>query len=285
MSKRALILGLLVALVLALAAVACGGDDDDEGATGGETATETGTTAPSFSTLEEGVLTVGSDIPFPPFEFREGGELTGFDIELVEEIAGRLNLTTDFRDTAFDTIFTQLAAGRYDLVASATTITPEREEQVNFTIPYYRAQQSLTINSERTPDIQSVDDLGDGHTVAVQTGTTGEAWARENLAPQGVEVRSFPEAPATYTALEGGNVTGVIFDEPASVEEASRRPSLEVVDVIDTDEDYGFAVDPQNEELLDAVNQALQAMIDDGTYQQIYDKYFPDAPAGSVAGS
>ncbi|MBD0338155.1 MAG: basic amino acid ABC transporter substrate-binding protein [Thermoleophilia bacterium] len=284
MSKRTLILGLLVALVLVLAAVACGGDDDED-ATGGETATETGTTAPSFNTLEEGALTVGSDIPFAPFEFREGGELTGFDVELVEEIAGRLNLTTDWRDTAFDTIFTQLAAGRYDLVASATTITPEREEQVNFTIPYYRAQQSLTVNSERTPDIQSVDDLGAGHTVAVQTGTTGEAWARENLEPNGVEVRSFPDAPDTYTALEGGNVTGVIFDEPASADEASKRPSLELVEVIDTDEDYGFAVDPQNEELLDAVNAALQAMIDDGTYQQIYDKYFPDAPAGSVAES
>ena len=282
MSKRTLILGLLVALVLAFAAVACGGDDD-EGATEGETATETA--GPSFSTLEEGVLTVGSDIPFPPFEFREGGELTGYDVELVEEIASRLNLTTDWRDTAFDTIFTQLAAGRYDLVASATTITPEREEQVNFTTPYYRAQQSLTINSEETPDIQSTEDLGEGDSVAVQTGTTGEAWARENLAPNGVQVRSFPEAPDTYTALEAGNVTGVIFDEPASIAEAENRPALEVVEAIDTDEEYGFGVDPQNEELLDAINGVLQEMIDDGTYQQIYDKYFPDAPAGSVAGS
>jgi polar amino acid transport system substrate-binding protein len=170
-------------------------------------------------------------------------------------------------------------------VASATTITPEREEQVNFTDPYYRAQQSLTVNTEQTPDIQSVDDLGEGHTVAVQTGTTGEQWARDNLAPNGVEVRSFPEAPDTYTALEGGNVTGVIFDEPASIEEASKRPSLEVVEAIDTDEDYGFGVDPQNQELLDAINGVLQEMIDDGTYQQIYDKYFPDAPAGSVAES
>jgi ABC-type amino acid transport substrate-binding protein len=282
-SKRTLILGLVVAFVLAFAAAACGGDDEE--GTPGDTATETTETAPSFSTIEEGVLTVGSDIPFAPFEFREGGELTGFDVELVEEIAKRLNLTTDWRDTAFDTIFTQLAAGRYDVVASATTITPEREEQVNFTVPYYRAQQSLTVNTERTPDIQSVDDLGEGHTVAVQTGTTGEAWAQENLAPNGVEVRSFPEAPDTYTALEGGNVTGVIFDEPASVAEAEKRPALEVVEVIDTDEDYGFAVDPQNEELLAAIDEALQAMIDDGTYQQIYDKWFPDAPAGSVAGS
>lgn len=283
MSKRTLILGLLAALVLVLGVAACGGDDDEE--TPGGTATETAGTTPSFSTLEDGVLTVGSDIPFEPFEFREGGELTGFDVELVEEIASRLELTTDWRDTAFETIFTQLAAGRYDLVASATTITPERAEQVNFTNPYYRAQQSLTVNTERTPDIQSVDDLGEGHTVAVQAGTTGEAWARENLAPNGVEVRSFPEAPDTYTALEGGNVTGVIFDEPASVAEAVRRPSLEVVEAIDTDEDYGFGVDPQNEELLDAINAALQEMIDDGTYQQIYDTWFPDAPAGSVAES
>jgi ABC-type amino acid transport substrate-binding protein len=282
-SKRTLILGLLVALVLAFAAVACGGDDDEE-ADGGETTAATETAGPSFSTLEEGVLTVGSDIPFAPFEFREGGELTGFDVEVVEEIASRLNLTTDWRDTAFDTIFTQLAAGRYDVVASATTITPEREEQVNFTIPYYRAQQSLTVNTEETPDIQSVDDLGEGHAVAVQTGTTGEAWARENLEPNGVQVRSFPEAPDTYTALEAGQVTGVIFDEPASVAEATKRPALEVVEAIDTDEDYGFGVDPQNEELLDAIDEALQAMIDDGTYQQIYDSYFPDAPAGSVAG-
>jgi polar amino acid transport system substrate-binding protein len=268
--------------VLILAA-ACGGDDDE--ATPGGTATETATTAPSFSTREEGMLTVGSDIPFPPFEFREGGQLTGFDVELVEEIASRLNLQTDWRDTAFDTIFTQLAAGRFDVVASATTITPEREEQVNFTSPYYRAQQSLTVNSEQTPDIQSVDDLGEGDTVAVQTGTTGEAWARDNLAPNGVEVRSFQDAPDTYTALEAGNVTGVIFDEPASVAEAEKRPSLEVVEAIDTDEDYGLGVDPQNEELLAAIDEALQAMIDDGTYQQIYDKWFPDAPAGSVAGS
>ena len=283
MSRRTLILGLVAALVLVLGVAACGGDDDE--ATPGGTATETGATTPSFTTREEGVLTVGSDIPFPPFEFREGGQLTGFDVELVEEIAGRLNLTTDWRDTPFDTIFTQLAAGRFDLVASATTITPEREEQVNFTSPYYRAQQSLTVNSEQTPDIQSVDDLGEGHTVAVQTGTTGEAWARENLAPNGVEVRSFPDAPDTYTALEAGDVTGVIFDEPASVAEAEKRPALELVEVIDTDEDYGFGVDPQNEELLAAVDAALQAMIDDGTYEQIYDKWFPDAPAGSVAGS
>jgi polar amino acid transport system substrate-binding protein len=261
-------------VALAMVAASCGGDEPaiDAGGDG------------QVATITPGVLTVGSDIPFPPFEFREGGDLTGFDVELVEEIASRLELTVEWLDTPFDTIFTQLAGGQFDMVASATTITPEREQQVAFTISYYFAQQALSINAEETPDIDSVDDLGEGDSVAVQTGTTGEDYARETLEPNGVEVVSFPEAPDTYTALEAGRVTGVIFDEPSAVEEAERRPSLEVVEAIDTDEEYGFPVDPSNAELLDAANEALQAMIDDGTYQSIYDTWFPDAPAGSVAG-
>lgn len=240
-------------------------------------------TEPALTTVKEGVLTVGSDIPFPPFEFRRGGELTGFDIELAEEIARRLNLTAEFVDTDFDTIFTQLQAGRWDMVASATTVTPEREEQVDFSIPYYRAQQALTVNTEETPNIQSSDDLGRGDVVAVQRGTTGESYVRENFRPRGVEVRSFPEAPATYIALEAGDVTAVLLDEPSAAEEVKTRPSLEVVETIDTDEEYGFGINPQNKALLREVNRVLQQMIDDGTYTRIYEKWFPDAPAGNIA--
>jgi polar amino acid transport system substrate-binding protein len=119
-----------------------------------------------------------------------------------------------------------------------------------------------------------VDDLGDGDVVAVESGTTGEAWAEENLAPNGVEVRAFPEAPDTYTALEAGEVDGVIFDESSAIPEASER-DLEVAEAIDTGETYGIAVNPGNTELLDAIDGALQEMIDDGTYDQIYDG-FPD---------
>jgi polar amino acid transport system substrate-binding protein len=272
---------LLLALV-ALTLAGCGGDDgEDEAAT---TGTETTGEAASFETVEEGVLTVGSDIPFPPFEFREGDDLTGFDIELVEEIASRLGLeSVEWVPTAFETIFTQLATGRFDMVASATTITDEREQLINFTEPYYRAQQALIVNSEQSSDIQSTADLGEGDTVAVQRGTTGEAWARENLEPQGAEIRSFPQAPDTYIALETGNVQGVIFDEPSAVEEAANREALEVVEAIDTDESFGLGVNPENEALLDEVNRVLAEMIEDGGYQQIYDTWFPDAPAGSVA--
>lgn len=297
MRKHSLLLGVVLALVLALVAAGCGDGDEEAAPPGEETEavveepaeteteaveTEPEAAAPEFSTLEEGVLTVGSDIPFPPFEFREGGELTGFDIELVREIASRLGIEDiEFVDTAFDTIFTQLAGGRFDIVASATTITPERDEIVDFSDPYYLAQQALTVNTEQTPDLQSVEDLADGDTVAVQTGTTGETWAQENL-PEGVEIRSFPEAPDTYTALEAGQVAAVIFDEPSALTEADTRPNLEVVATIDTGEEYGFPVNPENTELLDAVNQALQEIKDDGTYGEIYAQFEELPPGGNV---
>jgi phosphonate transport system substrate-binding protein len=152
---------------------------------------------------------------------------------------------------------------------------------VNFTVPYYKAQQALTINENETPNIRSVEDLGEGDSVAVQTGTTGLDWAIENLAPLGIEVREFPQAPDTYNALEGGQVTGVIFDEPSAVAEAANRPGLVVVQAIDTNEDYGFGVDPANPDLLAALNAVFADMVNDGTYQAIYDEWF-EAPAGSI---
>jgi ABC-type amino acid transport substrate-binding protein len=99
-----------------------------------------------ITTVEAGILKIGSDIPYPPFEdFDASGDAVGFDVDLMNEIARRLGLEPVWVDTDFDTIFTQLAQGTWDVVASATTITAEREEMVNFTIPYFNANQALTV--------------------------------------------------------------------------------------------------------------------------------------------
>jgi len=275
--NRFLIALIAMLAVFALFGAACG-DDEPTTPAGDEEEAD----APEFATLEDGVLTVGSDIPYPPFEFRRGGELIGLDIDLVNEIASRLGLETNIIDTGFDTIFTQLAGGRYDVVIAASTITPEREEQVNFSDPYYNAQQSLTVNVNETPDIQSVDDLSEGDVIAVQGGTTGKAWAEDNL-PEGIEIRSFPEGPDGYTALEAGDVTGVINDEPTALAEIAGREGLELVQQIPTGESYGIAVDPENEELLDAINQVLAEIIEDGTYEDIYSRYEDLPPGGNIA--
>jgi phosphonate transport system substrate-binding protein len=152
---------------------------------------------------------------------------------------------------------------------------------VNFTDPYFSANQALTINQDETPDIEGVGDLAAGDSVAVQTGTTGRDWAVEVLEPRGVIVREFPGAPDTYNALEGGQVTGVIFDIGSALEEADNRAALAVVEEIPTGELYGFPVDPENGALLDELNQALADMLSDGTYQAIYDTWF-DRPEGSI---
>jgi ABC-type amino acid transport substrate-binding protein len=275
----------LMALVacLLLAMAACGDPDtevDDPAAT--ETETPTGGEG-SFETREEGVLSIGSDIPYPPFEFRREGELVGLDIDLINEIAERLGLEPKVTDTSFDTIFTQLAGGRYDVVIAASTITPEREKEVNFSDPYYNNQQSLTINTGEGTDIASLDDLQSGDVVGVQNGTTGKSYAEENV-PEGVEIRSFPEGPDAYTALEAGQVVAVVHDEPTALAEIEEREGLEIVRKMDTGEVYGIAVDPSNEPLLEAINSALAEIIEDGTYEEIYSTYPSLPPGGSVAG-
>ena len=192
---------LWLALVVALVAAACG--DDDGGTT--TAATSSSTTQAEALTQTPGVLTVGSDIPYPPFEdFDAAGNVIGFDADLTNEIASRLGLTVTWIDTDFDTIFTQLATGRFDAVISASTITPERAQQVNFSDTYYNSQQALTVNTDLNPGIHSVDDLAAGDTVGVQTGTTGADWATANLAPNGIEIREFVSRRRRLQRRRGG---------------------------------------------------------------------------------
>ena len=270
-------IAVVLAALLMLLAAACGEEAPTPEEPGGTTAT-TGTEEPQFETLEEGVLSVGSCLDYRPFEFVKNGEETGFDVELSEEIAKRLGLEVEWVRANFDTIFTAVAGGQFDMVAAASTITEERQQTVDFSDPYFNARQSLTVNTNETPDIKSTDDLGEGDTVGVQKGTTGKAWAEENLRPNGVEIKTFEGAPQAFTDLEGGAIQAVVNDEGSSIAEVEQRSGLEVVEAIDTDEHYGFAFSKDNPELTEAVNGALAEIIEDGTYEQIFKKWFKDLP-------
>ena len=281
MKKARIWLAALVAM-FALVVASCadedgGGETAATGATGETAATgATGATAiPEFTTLEEGVLQVANCLDYPPFESVVDGDEVGFDIDLVEAIGERLGLTTEWIRADFDTVFTAVAGNQFDMVAAASTITEEREEIVDFSDPYYASRQSLTVNTAETPDITSTDQLGEGDIVNVQKGTTGKLWAEENLVPQGVELRTFQLASDMFRDLEAGNAVGIVNDEPASVEIIKDLPDLEVVQAIDTNENYGFAFSPSNPELREAVNIGLQMVIADGTYAEIFEEYFP----------
>lgn len=275
---------ILIVAMLALVAAGCAE----------ETQPVTQPTPPPFDTLEAGTLVVGSDIPYKPFEFEDAGDFTGFDIDLIRAVAAQLGLQLEVKDSNFDTIFTSLAAGKFDVVGSAVTAyaspgspaeetVTDRRGIVDFTIAYYDSLQSLAVNTEETPDLTSTDGLAAGDRVAVQRATTGESWARANLETKGIEIVDFVEAPGMFAALEGGQVKGVINDLPVSLEAVAGKPALGVVQQIDTGEQYAFAVNKENPGLRDAIDGALRALFADGTYARLFGQYFPDQELPSYA--
>ncbi len=139
---------------------------------------------------------------------------------------------------------------------------------------------------EEADAIQSVDDLKEGDKVGVQSGTTGEMWSKENLEPEGVEIVPYDDILAAFAALQAGDVVGVINDLPISQEVAADPArNIEVVQEIETGEQYGFAFNKENTGLRDAVNWALAEVIADGTYDEVYEKWFGAPPMSVPAGS
>ena len=254
------------ALLLGLTLSACGSDDEeptDSGSGSGGGAT--------VETISEGTLTVCSDIPYPPFEVQEGGEYTGFDMDLMKEIATGLDLELEVKDSGFEGLQSGLSlnSDQCDIVASAMTITEEREANLDFTEPYYDSKQSLLVPTGS--DISSIDDLA-GKKVGVQQGTTGKSYAEEN-APEDAEIVSFPSDGEMYPAIQAGQVDALLQDLPVNIEH-TKAGDFEIVEEYSTDESYGFAVKQDNTQLLDAVDEQLKELRDNGTYQEIYDKYF-----------
>jgi ABC-type amino acid transport substrate-binding protein len=249
-------------LVAAMLVAASCGDDDGGGGGGG-----------NLQTINQGELRVGSDIPYRPFEFGEAPDYQGFDVDVVNEIAQRLDLQARFVKTPFDTIFRSLAQGKFDMVASATTITPEREKEVDFSESYFPADQSLMVT--RGSDIKTVEDV-DGKVVGAQLGTTGAEYARENTDAR--SVRTYDLIDDAFNALEAGQVEAVINDCPVSKYAERAHENLVVVQAIDTNELYGFPFRSGADALRTAVNRELAALKESGELARISDKWFGSRP-------
>jgi polar amino acid transport system substrate-binding protein len=264
--------GLVALLASAMIAAGCGSDDNDNGGGGGGGGGSGG--GQDLGLITDGTLTIGSDIPYPPFEQGKPPDYTGFDVDLMDEIAKRLDLTPKWVDTSFGTIFADQQAGKFDIVASSTTITPARSKRVTFSDPYFDADQSLMV--QKGSDLKSVDDITSDTTIAAQEGTTGQAYAEDKT---DATVQAFPAIGTCFNALNAGQVDGVINDFPVSAFALKKYPQLDVVETIPTGERYGFPTQKTNTALIDAVNGALADSIADGTYQKIFQKWFTKKPA------
>ncbi len=254
-----------IAVVAALLLAACGG------------AAPTEAPEPTQPPTEEpmadlGTVTIGTNAEYPPFEMvDDAGNIVGFDIELMEAIAEEAGFEYEFVNTRWDGIFVALASGEFDAVISAATITEEREEMVDFSDPYFNAGQRITVRADET-GISGPEDLA-GVRVAVQTGTTGDIWLTEET---DAEVVRYDENTLAFQALANGDVDAAVADGPTSVDIVQANPemNLKVLDGVYTDEQYGVAVNPERQDLLEAVNQGLAAVRESGRYDEIYDKYF-----------
>ncbi|MUK03159.1 transporter substrate-binding domain-containing protein [Vibrio cholerae] len=261
LSKKSALLATLAAGALALSA--CGGGSDDAGS--GEDS--------GLNLVSEGSLTVCSDIPYPPFEFEENGEYTGFDMDLMREIATGMDLELAVQDVGFDGLQSGavLGAGQCDIGASAVTITEERKANLSFSDPYYDSLQSILVPEDS--DIASIEDLA-GKKVGVQQGTTGAVYAEEN-APE-AELVQYPSDAEMYAAIQAGNVDALLQDLPVNLGH-TEDGAFTIAEELPTDEQYGFIMPKEgSEELVAAVNEQLTELRDNGRYQEIYDSYFAE---------
>lgn len=273
MNKRLLLLWISALFLLAGTALAACGDDDDDDDGGG---TDTSAAA-EIDTLKPGTLLVGVDVPYPPFEQGRPPDYEGFEIDLMNEIASRLGLETEYKDTPFDTIFRDLSQDKFDVAVAGSTITPEREKVVDFGDPWFLTEQSLLV--QQGSDIKTLDDV-DGKTVGVQKGTTGEAYVQDNADPG--DLRSYPEIDDAFNALIAGQVDAVVFDLSGTEEAAEKLEGLEVVDSYNTGEFLAPAYTEDNQALREAANEAFAEMKEDGTLAAAYKEWFDLEPPKAV---
>lgn len=223
---------------------------------------------------DDNVITVATDATWPPMEFiDENQELVGFDIDLMNAIADAAGFEVEFQNVAWDGIFAGLANGDYDAVISSVTITEEREETMDFSEPYLNAGQVLIVRTDGPDEVSGLSDMA-GSTLGAQIGTTGAILINET---DGVELRSYDELGLAIEDLANGRVDGVVADTPIAADFALQNENysgtLRIVGDPFTEELYGVAVTEGNDEVLSQINEGLEIVKEDGTIEDLKDKW------------
>jgi ABC-type amino acid transport substrate-binding protein len=224
----------------------------------------------------QGKITVASNVAYPPFEFSPKGKPKGFDIDLMNEIAKRAGFEVRYENVQFDSILRGLDADLFDASISAMSITAERERQLDFSDPYFNADQALLVQSDSK--IKAVEDLTEA-TVGVQAGSTGQLKG-EDLSDDGQigKVKPYRTVGEALSDLRAGKIDGVIYDLSAVGKKVKEnKGKIRYVEPIPTGEQYGIAF-PQDSVLVEPVNQALAEMKEDGTYEKLYKKWIGIPP-------
>lgn len=283
MSKKKMLLSIVTSLVLAMSLmlVGCGGSGDSSGS--GSTGSDESASPTSLEakTVTEGVLTVGSDCDYPPFIEMDGEQVLGYEYDLLEAIAHEMGYELEYlAPQNFDGLLAALASNtKMDVAVSSFTINDERKELVDFTTPYFDSNQAVVTMA--TADYAQATDL-DGKVVGAQSGTTGADWVKENLSSD-TTLKEFNQVSEVMAALVAGDIEAAFYDEPAAANLTSTLyTETHIIESIPTGEQYGIAVSKDNPGLTADINEAMKKIKENGTFDKIFEKYFPGLTAPSL---
>lgn len=222
-------------------------------------------------------LTLATSADFPPYEFMEGEEFKGIDIEIAQAIADKLGYELVIDNMDFDSVITSVSTNKADIGMSGITVTEDRKQSVDFSTPYATGVQVVIVPAGSP--IKTVDDLyadGASYKVGVQLSTTGDIYFSDDIAKGTTtcSVEEFTVATDAILALTSGKIDAVIIDNEPAKNFVKANDGLQILDTEYIVEDYAIAL-AKGSELKDDVNSAIEALIADGTVKTIVDKYIP----------
>ncbi len=251
MKKKVISLVLVLTMITALCA--CGSKKDGESS--------------AKESTEKKTLTMATNAEFPPYEYKEGEEFLGIDVDIAKALAEELGMELVIEDINFDSIIAEVNSGKADMGVAGMTVTPEREKNVSFTDSYATSAQVIIVAEDST--IASPDDLT-GMTIGVQLGTTGDIYSEDI---KGATIERYNKGADAVVALKQGKIDAVIIDRQPAQVFVEKNEGIKIVDKEFTVEDYAIAVAKDNTDLLEKLNTALAKLKKDGTLDKIINKY------------
>lgn len=254
--KKILSLLLVMALTMAMF-TACGSNEKSE---------ESG---------KKAQLKMATNAEFPPYEYREGQDIVGIDVEMAQAVADKLDMELVVEDMEFDSIVPAVVSGKQDIGVAGMTVTEDRLKSVDFTDSYAQAVQVIIVKEDSK--IKSVDDLsvkGAGIKAGVQLGTTGDIFVTDDFKKnKSGTVEEYNKGADAVQALVSGKIDCVVIDNEPAKKFVEANEGLKILDTEYVTEEYAIAVSKDNAELKDKINTALKELKEDGTLQKIVDKY------------
>jgi polar amino acid transport system substrate-binding protein len=248
-----------MALAMVMALASCGGSGEKK----------------NSMTVTDGELHMATNAAFPPYEMStDDGGYEGIDVEIATEIAKKLDLELVVDDMDFVSVITAVQSGKSDMAMAGLTVTEERKESLDFTNSYSTGVQVIIVPEDS--DIKTVDDLAKDKMIGCQEGTTGYIYCSDTPENGGFgedHVTAYTNGPTAIQALVSKKVDAVVIDSNPAKEFVKKYKGLKILDTEYVKEDYAIGIAKDNQELYEAVNNALKELQDDGTVEKIVNKY------------